>query len=359
MKLAMVAVVGLGLLAAISASVLVRTLATKSPATEAQGPAQRMVDVLVAKKDLPALSVITGDAVTVTKVRAEEAPEHAATNSVQVVGRVLMTPVVAGEAFSKRSFARAGDPVHMATALPQGMRAVSVQLTDWSGMAGLLYPGSVVDVLVTFRPTSGGGDYDDVSTTLLQGLQVLAVGSQSVTSEKFEDRNPGAMATRGQVNTRMITLLVNPKQAQILQLAVQNGNVALAMRNPLDTQRLKPQFIRTSEIQSEHSAAEPELAGGVDDESSGLVLALRSWMRSFSNASLKPATRPSEQLAAGTSDSTIARPSLWEMLIIRGERSETRTFRMPVEKTVDIGGGQSGTSSDARVRGAVDGVEVH
>lgn len=333
MKLAMVAVVGLGLLAAISASVLVRALTNRPTAVPTSSAAEQNIDVIVAARALPAMSVITGDAVTVQKVKVRDMPEGAMTNSVLVVGKVLRSPVVAGEPIRRQSLVRDGDPVYLAQLVKPGMRAISVQLTDWSGMAGLLYPGSTVDVLVTFRPRQTDGAVDDVSTTLLQGLTVLAIGSQTLSSEKFEDRNPGPLSSHGQMNTRMVTLLVNPTQAQILQLALQNGNVALSMRNPMDTQRVRPQFIRASEIQT---AQAPTMGQNTATDSGGvqsLVVAAASWMKHFAQRpTATPTTRPGGTgvvAGAGSAVDVPRTPSLWDVLIVRGARSETRSFKLP------------------------------
>ncbi len=75
----------------------------------------------------------------------------------------------------------------MAT-IPAGHRAVSVPITDVSGVSGLLQPGSRVDVLFT-RP---GSMAEAETSTILQNVKVLAVGRRHSTepgggSESFQD----------------------------------------------------------------------------------------------------------------------------------------------------------------------------
>ena len=310
MKVAVTFLIVLGLLAAASAAVLVSVLTRRAPT--AQGPhASEEVEILVAARTLPAMSMVDGGAVKTQKVPRSQLPEHALTNPVQVVGRVLTTNLVEGEIFSAASFARKSDGLYLAAALPRGKRAISVSLSDWSCMAGLLYPGGVVDVLVSFKPPGAQErDSEMVSTTLLQGLQVLAIGSQSVAAEEYSDKEPGALATKGQTNFRMVTLLVDPKQAEILQLAIQSGNISLAMRNPLDAGRDGRRLTRTAEM-GQPGGASPD----------GQMLALLAAI-----PKKNPIATP--EAAPVPAKAVLPVPELWETLIVRGAAIEKRLFPM-------------------------------
>ncbi|MEJ2647712.1 MAG: RcpC/CpaB family pilus assembly protein, partial [Sedimentisphaerales bacterium] len=124
---------------------------------------------------------------------------------------------------------------HLASALPYGMRAVSVTLSSKAIPDELLlYPGCVVDVLVSFRLSSSDRNMGSaISTTMLREVQVLAVEGNSVVTKQDVEGEVKAKAKRsnGQVT---VTLMVDSKQAEALQLAIDNGNISLAIRNPLD-----------------------------------------------------------------------------------------------------------------------------
>jgi pilus assembly protein CpaB len=227
--------------------------------------------------------------------------------------------MVANQPFTKFCFAREGHGVFLAAAVPPGKRAMSITLNDWSGMAGLLYPGSVVDVLVSFKTlgdeAANQRNDEMMSTTLLQGLQVMAIGSQSIADDEFKDKDPGALAQRGQINTRMVTLLVNPKQAEILQLAMNSGSISLAMRNPLDNGQESRRLTRAREISPDGGT--PGIALTSEDP----------FADSKSNES-----RPAAAAAATvTSPATPAHANAWQTTIIRGKASETRTFPLPAD----------------------------
>ena len=305
MKVAVICLVVFGLIAAICAAVLVAALTRGSgPTGPVAAKAEEMVDVLVAAKELQPMSVVDGDSVISKKVPKSQVPEGALLNSVQVVGKVLTDHMIANKPFTKSCFAREGVGVYLASAVPPGKRAMSIMLTDWSGMAGLLYPGSVVDVLVSFKTLGVNGRTNETevqATTLLQGLQVLAIGSQSIADDEYKDKETGALANRGQINFRMVTLLVDPKQAEILQLAMQSGSISLAMRNPLDSSTEARRLTRAREISPTNAGA---ISTGSDDP--------------FADA---PPAEP-----------TAVRPPSddeWQTVIIRGKDHETRRFPMP------------------------------
>ncbi|MHC4758893.1 MAG: Flp pilus assembly protein CpaB, partial [Planctomycetota bacterium] len=113
------------------------------------------------------------------------------------------------------------------------MRAVSVMLPKEAVSGGLLYPGCVVDVIASFRLS---GAYKDkgqaISTTLLHAVQVLAVDKKTIVSK--QENLPKSTTPQRSSGRITVTLMVDPKQAEALQLAIRHGTISLAMRNPLD-----------------------------------------------------------------------------------------------------------------------------
>ena len=322
MKIAVICLVLLGLLAAVSAAVLISTLSGQSgPATPAAKPEEEHVEVLLAARELPPMTVVDSSCVITRKVSRSQVPPEALLNAVQVVGKVLTDRMVTDQPFTKGCFAREGVGVYLAAAVPPGKRAMSIQLSDWSGMAGLLYPGSVVDVLVSWKSLGnerGRTETEMMSTTLLQGVQVLAIGSQSIANDNYKDKNPGALSGTGQINFRMVTLLVDPKQAEILQLAMQSGSISLAMRNPLDAEQEARRLSRAREINPNLGMT----AAAVSDEGDPFV-------------EETPVERPPaiEALIGGGP----REGGEWETLIIRGNEHQIRTFPMPKEPGVEEG----------------------
>jgi len=103
------------------------------------------------------------------------------------------------------------DKIEIATQIPNGKRAVTVSVSsrDMPERA-LLYPGCIVDVLVTYELSGKGA----VCKTMLSGIQVLTI-------------------KRG-LRGALVTVLVDSKQAEALSLAAQKSRLSLSVRNPSD-----------------------------------------------------------------------------------------------------------------------------
>jgi hypothetical protein len=100
------------------------------------------------------------------------------------------------------------------------MRVVTVFIYS-RGMPdkALLYPGCLVDVMVSYKLPSRDSKLEALSTTMLRGIQVLAI--------------------KRDIQGTLVTLVLDTEQAEVLSLAIENGSISLAVRNPLDG-NLKP-----------------------------------------------------------------------------------------------------------------------
>jgi pilus assembly protein CpaB len=108
--------------------------------------------------------------------------------------------------------------------IPEGYRAVTVRVDDEAGIAGFLYPGTIVDVLVVIAPPSGNDQM--ISKIVLQNIKVLASGSE------LDQRENGREAE----SVKTVTLLVTPDQAEKLTLSSSEGRLRLALRGSTDQQ---------------------------------------------------------------------------------------------------------------------------
>jgi pilus assembly protein CpaB len=102
------------------------------------------------------------------------------------------------------------------------MRAVSVKVNEVIGVAGYVLPGTRVDVVATISPTQQ--PQDSTSKVILTNVQVLAAGTKI---ERDTEKNKPIAVT-------VVTLLVDPGDAEKLTLAATEGKIQLALRNPLD-----------------------------------------------------------------------------------------------------------------------------
>jgi len=121
----------------------------------------------------------------------------------------------------KRDLGLEGSGIGISGRIPTGMRATAVKSNEIVGVAGFLYPGSRVDVMVTYTPPGGGSG--PVTQTVLQNVEVLTAG------QTIEPDPQGKPQT-----VNVVTLLVSPEDSQKLQLASSQGVIQFVLRSGVD-----------------------------------------------------------------------------------------------------------------------------
>jgi pilus assembly protein CpaB len=220
----------------ISAAVLTWFLyaTTKAP------HAEKMVAITAAARDMPAGTRLQKADLKTVRVPEKDVPKAAILDQKLAIDRPLLFPVGANEAIISNKVASAAGAEGLPALIEIGKRAVSVQVTDASGVAGMIQPRAHVDVLFT----KSGSMAEAVTTTILEDVVVLAMGR---TTEVANTSSPAAVNATPRPNTQAATLLVSPEQARKLELAKNQGKISLALRNPLDHSSAKDQSATTSE----------------------------------------------------------------------------------------------------------------
>jgi pilus assembly protein CpaB len=176
--------------------------------------------ILATARDLPIGTRITKKDLKTETVLTRDVPKGAVLLERDALDRIALYPIAANTPLSAMSLSSFTGGEGISSTIETGYRAVSVPITDASSVAGLVMPGSHVDVLFT-RP---GNLLEAVTTTLLQNVRVLSIG-RNVQGTAADPKAPKAVAA---------TLIVTPEQAQKIELAKNEGRVSLSLRNPLD-----------------------------------------------------------------------------------------------------------------------------
>lgn len=180
--------------------------------------------VAVAARDLQAGTLLRMVDLRFVKVKVADVPTGAVFASKEAVGHVLLYPASKNEPLTLSKLSGLTTAEGISAIIEPGYRAASVQITDVSGVSGLVQPGSHVDVLFT-RP---GSMAEAITSTILQNVKVLAMGRNlSMGIEKAVDLKTPQKVT-------VATLLVTPQDAQKLELAKNEGRISLTLRNPQD-----------------------------------------------------------------------------------------------------------------------------
>jgi pilus assembly protein CpaB len=203
------------------------------------GPATK--PVIVAAVNLPLGDELGPEDLRIVEWPANAVPAAAFNSADQVVGRGVIQPIVENEPILPAKLAPQGAGAGLPPIIPAGMRALSVRVNDVVGVAGYVLPGTRVDVVATVNPTQQQPDV--TSKVVLTNVLVLAAGTKI--DSDTEDGKP--------VQVSVVTLLVDPIEAERLTLASTEGKIQLALRNPLDksapmTPGVKPAALMASSL---------------------------------------------------------------------------------------------------------------
>ncbi|MDX1566243.1 MAG: Flp pilus assembly protein CpaB [Longimicrobiales bacterium] len=208
---------------------------------EAAAPSRTIV---VAARELPAGTILRREDVQTVGWPGLAVPEGFATQAGEVVGRGLIVDVTENEPLIDAKLARKEAGGGLSITIPEGMRAVSVEVDEVIGVAGFVLPGTRVDVLATVMP---GADRTQTTTrTILQNVRALAA----------DQRYQQDIAGEPQYVT-VVTLLVTPDDAEALTLASTEGRIQLALRNTLDAEEVETRGRRITSLVAGNPPSRP------------------------------------------------------------------------------------------------------
>lgn len=158
-----------------------------------------------------------------------------------MAGFVAIVPVKRGEQITFNKVVEPSLRTGLAPQVTPGRRAVTISVTETSGVGKLVKPGDRVDVIGVLD--LGGGKDSKIAKTILQDLVVLAVG-RNVTNnvarlieKDFTGKNSQVRSLASYDGFTSVTLEVTITQAQTLALVSNTGSsvLTLALRNNDDT----------------------------------------------------------------------------------------------------------------------------
>jgi pilus assembly protein CpaB len=227
--------VGALIVAAITAF-FARTLIAGSSAPQAGAVVmQAPIDgpeVLVATRALP-----IGTILDATALKFQPWPKELVDNAYylkdktdlqSLLGTVVRSEVTAGQPVTQGALVKPGDRGFLAAALGPGMRAVTVPVSAQAAVAGFVFPGDRIDLVLT-QTVAGGGDGDPlkVSETILRNIRVLAT----------DQRTDNLVGEDGKTQVRTfsnVTVETTPKMAEQIAVAQTLGSLSLSLRSIAD-----------------------------------------------------------------------------------------------------------------------------
>ncbi|MFN3863015.1 MAG: Flp pilus assembly protein CpaB [Erythrobacter sp.] len=214
-----------------------------APTAEAAQPTGPRV--LVAKRALTAGTIITADALGFQPWPKELVKDayfiEGEADMNKLLGTVVRYPITAGEPVTQGSLVSPGDRGFLAAALGPGMRAITVPVSAMTGVAGFVFPGDRVDLVLTQTVSGEGGQDLKAAETVIRNLRVLATDQ---TTETTTDENGKTVVTA----FRTVTLEVTPKIAEKVAVAQTIGTLSLALRSLADNEAELERAIAAGDI---------------------------------------------------------------------------------------------------------------
>lgn len=157
-----------------------------------------------------------------------------------VVDRGVIATMAENEPLTESKLAAVGAGAGLPPTIPPGMRAISVRVNEVVGVAGFVTPGNRVDVFATLKRNDSS-----LTRVVVSNVQVLTAGT------KYEqDKSKSGEA----IPSSVVTLLLSPEDAEKVVLAANEGQVMLALRNPMDQEQTKTPGTRLASLYTDAPA---------------------------------------------------------------------------------------------------------
>lgn len=278
----------------------------------AKGAQDTNAQIWIAQQDIPHWMMVDEEMLSEMAFPVKAIPQGAFADKDKLVGRVLRVAAPGGLPILESMLLPPGAKPGLV--VPKGYRAIAVKIDEGSGVDYHLQPGCRVDVIGSFAVRKGG-ENRMIARTILENVEVGAVGPQLTAVNPTAEEQSGKKDSRRQKKVRAVTLFVKPDKAPLLHMAEQRGKIKLAMRNYGDVEGSgKATRVTAEELYGEEPA---QSAGGGSD---GLLSKLGKMFGQFK----PPAAPVVEPLPAEPKASQPAQPALaWVMRIWNGDEMRT------------------------------------
>ncbi|HVI98880.1 MAG TPA: Flp pilus assembly protein CpaB [Sphingomonas sp.] len=203
-------------------------------------------EVLVATRALPVGTILDASAIKFQpwpKELVENAYYlKANTDLKSLQGTVVRNAITAGQPVTQGALVKPGDRGFLAAALGPGMRAVTFPVSAKTAVAGFVFPGDRVDLVLT-QDVAGGGDGPPlkVSETVMRNLRVLATDQRT---DNTTDENGKTIVK----TFSTVTVEATPKIAEEIAVAQNVGELSLSLRSIADNKTQLEEAIAAGDV---------------------------------------------------------------------------------------------------------------
>lgn len=301
---------------------LVAMLGVKKAISQKPAETEEMIQVLSAVTDIQVGMRLDELNTKFVEVGVSKAPEGAVTSFEDIAERSLKVPVMPGDWILKSKLTEKGE-VGAVASIPPGMAVVTIPVDATTSHSGMMRPGNRVDLLLTYDDNSTGRNLKKM-ITVMEYVEVFAV----------DDRIYG-VDKEGNGLAKNISLLVEPEQGKIVNLAKRLGDLSTMLRPNSDVTKsgkteISSEFLTSSFAGSGHknrSVMDNREGFNAEDEEPKFSLdesLEQELARTPANG--PEASAPVKAAKAAKPDSA----NLWTMEIYEGDNVRLETIEMPV-----------------------------
>lgn len=220
---------------------LTRLTAEKPKPVPQQQPVTKQVQVkdvtiVTAKTSIPERTLIKEEMLSLMTMPSNKVPNGALMSTADLVGRPTRVAIAPGEVITvQKVFASVLD-MGLSGRIPPECRAITVGISDVTGVAGFAQPGDYVDVMLVSSQVENN---KVVSEMILQNVLLLAINKQVENTNaapvqnnsKDKGKNQNAVIQpKVTGNPAMATMALVPEDALKLAAKAQLGQIYLVLR---------------------------------------------------------------------------------------------------------------------------------
>ena len=194
------------------------------------------INIVTAKTSIPERTLIKEEMLSIKTVPSNKVPNGALMNTADLVGKPARVPIQPGEVITAQKVYLSILDMGLSGRIPPDCRAITVGISDVTGVAGFAQPGDYVDVMLVSSQVENN---KVVSEMILQNVLLLAINKQVETQSNTTVQNNAKGQNQNQkvtiqpkvtTNPALATLALVPEDALKLAAKSQLGQIYLTLR---------------------------------------------------------------------------------------------------------------------------------
>jgi pilus assembly protein CpaB len=205
----------------------------------------KYTQVVVARDNIAAGTELHPEDLTTGKMAGDIPADVMFGNPAEVAGRVLKVALVKGQPIMEPVLSPKGTGSGLQALVPPGMRAITIEVNEFSAVGGFLVPGCHVDVIATVNVQNLNNE--PFARIVVQNLTVQAVNAHLTATGPGVEPEP----------MRSVTLLATPKEAEAINLAASKGSPRFILRASGDNETPPADGITLAELAGKPRHGDP------------------------------------------------------------------------------------------------------